>query len=171
MSTGKNAKLGQKMARGSRTPLDVRQAIERIAASRDVSARAIIEELNGDRRYAGRVPEERTVQQISRPFRGDRRDASGQWSLAAVAPRDAGAAGFVLDAIKAAYAASDGRVTMVTNAEAEWIERIARARPDLPPEEWYAYARMFLVRGDEIDDLQLSLALGGLEGVIADRYR
>jgi hypothetical protein len=159
------------MARGSRTPLDVRQAIERIAASRDASARAIIEELNGDRRYAGRVPEERTIQQIIRPFRGDRRDPSGQWSLAAVAPRDAGAASLVLDALQAAYVASDGRVTTVTNAEAEWIERIARARPDLPPEDWYAYARMFLVRGDDTEDLQLSLALGGLEGVIADQYR
>ncbi|MEP7081897.1 MAG: hypothetical protein ABI841_02850 [Chloroflexota bacterium] len=134
------------MARGKRTPPDVREAIERLAI-RGFAASDIETELGKDDSLRDRVPELRTIQLIARQVRSQ--DASGRWSMAEAGE---GEAQHVLPVLAALLEASDGapdhrRVDTITKAEARWIARLRGAVPSvdqLDPISLYRYARRYV---------------------------
>lgn len=159
-STGNQA-VDQSVVRGSRTDPDVRQAIEKLAVldpSRP-TASSIRRTVLANPDYRGRVPEsDRTIRAIVSRARAAMPAASDPWRLESVDPASDGAR-FVLDALAAAYAFSGGRIRTVSVEDARWIERVARARPDWKPLEWWAYARLYQREGVDVVDLDLGLAL------------
>ncbi len=153
--------VDESVERGSRTDPDVRQAIERLAVldpSRP-TASSIRRTVLANPDYRGRVPEsDRTIRAIVSRARAAMPAASDLWRLETVDPASDGAR-FVLDALAAIYAFSGGQVRSVSVEDARWIERVARARPDWKPLEWWGYARSYQREGVDLVDLDIGLAL------------
>lgn len=138
---------------------DVRREIERQARLPEPSAATAIQTvLDQDERFAGRVPPLRTIQAIARAAAVV--DDSEPWRL------DDGlglSAGLILDVLAEVVEQTDGRRRHITRAEATWVVRIRRARPDLAPWAAYMLARDFMA-GKQIEDDTLLLAFAPWRG-------
>lgn len=121
-----------KRQRRRRIDPDIMEAIEDMAA-KGIGGAAITRALEKDGRFAGRVPSERTVQNVVRELSPP--DPSESWSLADAA--DGEEAAMVLPVLAAVIRASAGKVSMVTRSEADWIVKLSRVAGDLPA--WALY--------------------------------
>lgn len=142
--------------RASRIAGEVREAIEEKAARRWTPAE--IHRHLEEKFPTAKVPDLRTVQRIVADFQPT--DKSGPWRLA-YADAPAGAARDILDVLAAAMYGSGGRVTQLTQRQAEWISRLRAVAPDLPPWATYRLTNMYMVREDQgqgTDDLDVFLA-------------
>jgi hypothetical protein len=155
------------VGRGSRTSLDIKREIERLAITDpDTTARAVMEAMDRDEKYAGRVPEIRTIQHIMRAVRVVRtpRDA---WSLASNTYRDIDP-GLVLKTLGAVHTVTAGRVAFFSHDEAEMITKIRRAHARMPSVPAYVLAQRYLARREAGDpstlDLDLELAVQAWNG-------
>lgn len=115
------------------------------------------------------IPALRTVQDRVKKLRVP--DTSGRWAFAEAEP---GEAGPVLETVAAVIEQTAGRVRQVTRTEAAWINRLAIARPTLPPYERWFLARFYLTRSannDPVGDLDSYLAFAPWESPEArERY-
>lgn len=111
---------------------DLRLAIEDLARRGKTNVE-ILDALAGNERFADRLPKLPTVKK----YAGLARRRSGEpWRLqaSAIEPADERR---LLDVVSAVFAASDGRVTYVTEAEASWLATILRVSH--PIDEWTAF--------------------------------
>lgn len=104
----------------------------------------------------GRVPHIKTVRRIARsPVRDD----SGPWTLAEA---DGEEAALVLPVLAAVMQRTEGRVTGFTTKQAEWVQKVRQAAPDLPPwHVWQAAMSYFhaVGKGREVGVLSLNALL------------
>lgn len=117
----------------------------------------IHEALGMDERFTlDQVPSVRTIQRIAADHAPSSPDET--WDLRASDPDDSA---LVVEALRDAYRQSEGRVRHFTRAEAEWVVRVKRARPDFSPWLAYRFARRYLARmeaGEPTGPLDLQLA-------------
>lgn len=99
---------------------------------------------------------DRTLRQYVKSHRPP--DPSGPWSLA----DDSEEAAFLLAVLEAVVERTEGRRTQLTCKEAEWLERIKRAVPDMPPWAAFSFARAYVTcetEGHETAPFDMALAL------------
>jgi hypothetical protein len=147
--------------RGRSVDPDVRSAIQG-GGSKGLSPGEIHTALSQDPDFYGRVPSLRTVQRIL--SEGRPRDTSGRWTIQS---NDGDRVRVVLDALAAVIEQTRGRVNGFTKEEADWIARLDRAAPGLPPFELWRIARLYigrLSRNEPTDDLDALLAFAPWRG-------
>lgn len=137
-----------------------RDVEEKLAALilRGYSAKQIETELSTDEKYAGRLPQLRTLQRIVSEPNG-LRDAAATWSINDTPADDLR---LVLDVWAAVLVESDGRVHRLTVEEAQSILRVRKAAPWLEGWPVWLVAREYLTRvasNEDTTDLDLFLAL------------
>lgn len=147
---------------------DVALEIERYFLERCTPAQ-VHAALEADPRFKGRVPHVRSLQRYAKDVQVP--DPSAPWTLASPSPA---AADQVLDVLAAVVEETNGRVSSVTQLEAEWISRLRAARPDLPGWECWFLARLYIMRTgrhESTADLDMYLAFAPWrDDEHADRY-
>lgn len=146
-------------SRGRQVDVEIKDRIDELMLAH-FSAPAILRELDRLKtagELTGQVPGLRTIQRLMAEIK--KRDQSGPWSFGDSAELDSAP---VLDALAAILVDSAGRIQSVTRREAELITRVARARPEIPPDDQWRIARQYIARaeqGEEATDLDILLAL------------
>lgn len=121
------------------------------------SPRRIIDRLEADGRYQGRVPSQRTIESIQADMRP--RDSGPRWTLADADPAEAA---LVLPVLAAVTRNSDGRLGHFSTDTAAWIARLRVAAPRLSPIEAYRWAVRYqsaIAAGKDTAELDRQLAL------------
>lgn len=138
--------------RRSNWPIEVEAEIERLAM-KDVSAAVIRKELR--KRYEDSdIPKERAIENRLAAVRSS--DLSGPWTLQGASGEEAA---LVLPVLGAVIEETEGRTTQLSRDMTEWIIRIRRAAPDLPPWNAYLFARRYLSAPQQTETLDQLLAL------------
>ena len=149
--------MPQRRKRRRNFPLEVLEEIAHLA-EKGVNAAQITRRLELDARFAdGRLPAERTVQDIVRGLAAPR-DESGRWTFNEADPDDAA---LILPVLAAVIQETEGRRTYFTRAQAEFIGRIRRLAPELDGFRVYRLARLYLffeARGEPARDVEAFLA-------------
>lgn len=120
--------LRQKRRRGRpRIDGDIEQAIRRLAFDGWTPAQ-IHRQLSLTPAFQGRVPTARTVQRVVARYGA--RDTGEPWSIAEADPDDAA---LVLPVLAEAVCRSGGHWSRFSQGLADWVVRVRRAAPDIPP--------------------------------------
>lgn len=107
---------------------------------------------------------DRTIRQYVKAARPP--DPSGAWSFAGESEN----AAFVLGVLGAVVDRTEGRISQVTNRQAEWLVRIKWAVPDMPPWAAFWFARAYVFTENENQDTaHLDMALALTLDAAADR--
>lgn len=144
------------MLRSSRRRIDpdVAEAIAELLLG-GWTPRRVLDRLEADARYRGRVPSLRTVEAMAAELRA--RSSGPAWSLV---DADAGDAALVLPVL-GELAERGGRVAHLTPETAAWVVRLRRAAPALEPYEAFRWATRYQLaaaRGGSTHELDLELA-------------
>jgi hypothetical protein len=146
-----------KRRRGRRIAPDI---LDRIAelADKGIAATEIYKDLQGDERYADRLPDSvRTIQSVVRDLT-PHLALEERWSVVEASPQEAAA---VLPVLASVISESGGRRQWLTRAEAQWIAKLRVVASDLVPFDTYRLARLYLLRlerGETTDDLDGAVA-------------
>ena len=144
--------------KGRGMPLEVEERFRELERG-GYSAAQIYEQLVTD--FGDRVGvTDRTIRSYVKARRPP--DPSGTWTLA----DDSEEPAFLLAVLRAMLVRSEGRLFALTRKEAEWIERIKHAVPDIPP--WVAlyFAHDYLlceIEGQDTAHVDMALALSAQE--------
>jgi hypothetical protein len=169
--TPDNANSAAKRRRRRAWPPEVMDAIRDLAAqgyiAKEIDDRLALDPDMGD------LPRP-SVRSLQRLLADISPEGMGRWAFGA----DDAAPGpdydrLVLQTLGAVMAATEGRVRGLSQAEAEWVVRIRRARPDFTPAMAYRFARRYIewrARGESTEalDLQLASANPVVEGMTDD---
>lgn len=144
---------------------DIMDAIDAYA-DEGWSPAQIHRELGKRAEFASRLPTLRTVQRYvsDRPY-----DPSGTWSLEQAQPDELET---LLPILAAVIERTEGRLTYLTNTEAQWLTRLGRVAADLGEWMLYRLARMYIRRkdaGEATDDLDAYLAFAPWRGPESER--
>ena len=159
-----------KRRRGRRIAPDI---LDRIAelADKGIAATEIYKDLQGDERYADRLPDSvRTIQSVVRDLT-PHLALEERWSVVEASPQEAAA---VLPVLASVISESGGRRQWLTRAEAQWISKLRLVAPDLLPFETYRLARLYLLRAERneaTDDLDTALAYAPWRGDQNEVYK
>lgn len=132
-------------SKGRGMPLEVEKRF-RTLESGGYSAAQIYNELTKEFGEAGVGVSDRTIRTYVKACRPP--DPSGTWTLV----DDSEEPAFLLAVLKATVVRTEGRVFGLTRKEAEWVERIKHAVPDIAPERAHAFARVYMNRESEGED-------------------
>src|SRR5688572_30683712 len=135
------------------TPKDVIEAITTMTLAK-VGPTEIGRRLKADPKFAGRVPQPRTIKRYVALAKGSS-DVSEPWRLADADPDEAA---LVVPVIAAVVEHTAGRVQSVSKAEAAWIVKIVGAAGDIDPWDAYRLARLLLSDPDAERDVQQYLS-------------
>lgn len=118
-------------------PLEVERAIGNLAL-RGFTPIQIYRHLEEKEEFKGKLPSLRTVQTIVK--QNLPRDPSEPWSLADSKRGDVPS---VLETLAAVIEQTEGRITSLSVAQAEWIARIDSAAPDIDPWDRFLVTVMY----------------------------
>jgi len=156
------------MPRKSYQPIELEQEVKRLAMG-EYSPSQIYKHLEAQGCFKP-MPTLRTIQRMVKEIAPP--DLSGEWSLVDAEPEDAR---LILDTFAEAAAHTAGR-SFISKGTADWVVRVRRAAPTLPPYDAFVVAREYRRATDTRDSkhiraLDALLAFKPWESVeAADRY-
>ena len=143
----------------------LRMMLEKLAREKPWPPKQIWTALREVPEFQGKVPSLRTIQTMVTELRPP--DDSGGWSLS----DDSEEPTFLLAVLGVVVQHSEGRISQLTRGQAEWIERIKRAVPDIPQVTAYWFTRAYMLCEGKSQDsahLDMALALGSTAEEAAD---